>query len=310
MANFDINDIKGVIPAMVTPFDKDENLDEKKTRQLIDFLIEKKVNGLYIGGSTGEGFLMSLEERKRLTEIVCEQVAGRIPVIVHVGAIATKLSVELAQHAYEAGADAISSVPPFYWTFDNDSIYQYYKDISESTPLPMIVYNVPLAGLMGIDMIYRLAEIENVKGIKYTAISHFEIQMIKDSLGEDFKVYSGSDEMAISGLLHHADGLIGSFYSMLPDVFINIYQAMENEEIKEAKRYQELAVDIIMASLQYDYYSTIKLGLKWMGMDMGEVRRPFKPLNEEQISNYKAVLLKIKEKHNVKDCMLLNAIEE
>lgn len=110
--------------------------------------------------------------------------------------IFSRLSIDLAKHAYEKGADAISSVPPFYWRFDNESIFQYYKEISESTQLPMIVYNVPLAGLMGIDMIYKLAEIDNVKGIKYTATNHFEINLIKDNLGKDFMLYSGSDEMA------------------------------------------------------------------------------------------------------------------
>lgn len=308
MAKFDISEIKGVIPAMITPFNQNEELDEKKTRDLVEFLIEKKVNGLYIGGSTGEGFLMDIDERKKLTEIVCSQVNGRIPVIVHVGNIGTKMSIDIAKHAHENGADAISSVPPFYWRFDNESIFNYYKDISESTPLPMIVYNVPLAGLMGLDMIYKLAEIENVKGIKYTATNHFEIRLIKAQLGEDFMVYSGSDEMAISGLLHHSDGLIGSFYSMLPDLFIKIYDSMENKELEQAKNYQLMAVDIIMTSLKYDYYAAIKLGLSWMGLDVGSVRRPFKALTDAQKEQYKNDLLEIKGKYDF-TCDLLEAIK-
>ncbi|MGO1581260.1 MAG: dihydrodipicolinate synthase family protein [Peptoniphilaceae bacterium] len=308
MANFDMEDIKGVIPAMVTPFDKEENLDEEKTRQLIDFLIDHKVDGLYIGGSTGEGMLMSINERKKLTEIVCDQVNGRIPVIIHVGAISTKLSMDLAKHAYESGADAISSLPPFYWNFDSESIYQYYKDISESTPLPMIIYNVSLAGLMDIDMIYKLAKIKNVKGIKYTSISHFKIQIIKDNLGKEFKVYSGSDEMALSGLLHGADGLIGSFYSMIPDLFINLSKSVEEENINTAKQYQKLAVDIIISSLKYDYYSAIKLGIKWMGLDIGVPRRPFKPLTEKEVEEYVNSLDKLKDKYPDIDCSLLDSL--
>lgn len=308
VSNFDIKDIKGVIPAMVTPFDENENLDKEKTQNLVEFLIENKVNGLYIGGSTGEGFMMSLDERKLLVEYVVEQVKGRIPVIVHVGSISTKLSIELAKHAYEHGADAISSVPPFYWKFDNESIYNYYRDISEATPLPMIVYNVPLAGLMGLDMIYKLAQIENVKGLKYTATNHFEMRLIKNKLGKDFMIYSGSDEMAISGLLHEADGLIGSFYSMIPDLFEEIYSAMETSDIDKAKRYQLLAVDIIMASLKYDYYAAIKLGMNWMGQDVGQVRRPFKNLSSEEVDQYKADLLEIKENYRDLSCKLLNSI--
>lgn len=297
MSHFKIIDIKGVIPAMVTPFDEKEELDKKRVQNLVEHLIEKKVNGLYIGGSTGEGFMMTHEERKLLVEYVIEQVKGRIPVIVHVGSISTKLSVDLAKHAHQAGADAISSVPPFYWKFDNESIFQYYKEISESTPLPMIVYNVPLAGLMGIDMIYRLAEIENVKGIKYTATNHFEIKLIKEKLGKDFMIYSGSDEMAVSGLIHGADGLIGSFYSMIPDLFENIYEAMSKNDLKTASLNQQASVDIIMASLKYDYYAAIKLALQWMGVDAGIVRKPFKTLTKVQEESYRKDLTTIKNKY-------------
>ncbi|MDO5027274.1 MAG: dihydrodipicolinate synthase family protein [Tissierellia bacterium] len=308
MSSFDICDIKGVIPAMITPFDEKEELDKEKVQKLVEHLIEKNVNGLYLGGSTGEGFLMDHEERKLLVEYVIEQVRGRIPVIVHVGSISTKLSIDLAKHAYEKGADAISSVPPFYWRFDNESIFQYYKDISESTPLPMIIYNVPLAGLMGIDMIYKLAEIENVKGIKYTATNHFEINLIKDRLGKDFMLYSGSDEMAVSGLLHGADGLIGSFYSMIPDIFENIYAAMQEERLKEASLNQQVSVDIIMASLKYDYYAAIKLALSWMGIDAGRVRRPFKELSKDQEEEFRKDLLRIKDKYKDFECDLFKAL--
>lgn len=308
MAKFDINDIKGVIPAMITPFDENEELSKKMTEDLVEYLIKNNVNGLYIGGSTGEGFLMDIEERKKLVEYVIEKVNGRIPVIVHVGAISTRLSIELAKHAFEKGADAISSVPPFYWKFDNESIYQYYKDISESTPLPMIVYNVPLAGLMGLDMIYKLATIENVKGIKYTATNHFEMRLIKEKLGNNFMIYSGSDEMAMSGLIHGADGLIGSFYSMIPDLFEIIYNSINQNNLDLAKKNQQLAVDIIMESLKYDYYSAIKLGLKWMGIDAGQVRRPFKKLTNEQEIEYKNNLLKIKSNYKELKCNLLDSI--
>lgn len=308
MSHFEINDIKGVIPAMVTPFDEKEELDKTRVQKLVEHLINNKVDGLYIGGSTGEGFMMTHEERKLLVEYVIEQVNGRIPVIVHVGSISTKLSIDLAKHAHQAGADAISSVPPFYWKFDNESIFQYYKDISESTPLPMIVYNVPLAGLMGIDLIYKLAEIENVKGIKYTATNHFEIKLIKDKLGDDFMIYSGSDEMAVSGLIHGADGLIGSFYSMIPDLFENIYEAISKEDLKTASLNQQASVDIIMASLKYDYYAAIKLALQWMGLDAGVVRRPFKVLTKAQEENYKKDLNLIKNKYKNVECELFKSI--
>lgn len=120
MSKFDIKAFKGVIPAVLTVFDKEENIDEVGMRQLVSFLIDKGVNGLYLTGSTGEGFTMTSEERKKVVEIVIDETAGRVPVVVHVGAIGTKISIDLAKHAESVGADGISSVPPFYWKFNEN----------------------------------------------------------------------------------------------------------------------------------------------------------------------------------------------
>ncbi|MBL8596837.1 MAG: dihydrodipicolinate synthase family protein, partial [Devosia sp.] len=161
----------GVYPAMVTPFDENEELDEKRLRALINFLIERKLEGLYITGSTGESFLMSPDERKRVVEITVDEVKGRIPIIAHIGAIGTRVSIDLARHAEKAGVDAISSVPPFYWGFSGDQIHGYYADITASTSLPMLAYNVPMAAL-GFDIIKRIAGIDGMVGVKYTATTH------------------------------------------------------------------------------------------------------------------------------------------
>lgn len=304
MSNFKHNEIKGVIPALITPFDESENFDEGRTRKLVGFLLEQGVNGLYLTGSTGEGFLMSLDERKKCVEVVIDEVKGRVPVIVHIGAISTKLSIELAKHAENAGADAISSVPPFYWKFSENHIYNYYKDISDACSLPMIVYNVPLAGLMGFDFIKRLSTLENVKGIKYTASTHQDIYKCKE-LKEDFMVYSGADEMAVSGLFNEADGIIGSFYTMLPDLFIKLYNYVKDNKMQEAQRLQKMAVALIEASLKYDYYAVIKASTKWMGVDSGFVRRPFVALSEAEINAVKEEFRKIKAKYNEDDILVL-----
>ena len=138
MPAFDIKSITGVIPAMVTPFDENEALDEGRLRAVVRFLIGRRVEGLYITGSTGESFLMSPDERKRVVEVTVDEAAGRIPIIAHIGAIGTHSSIDLAQHAAAAGVDAISSVPPFYWGFSPDQIGGYYADLTRSTKLPMI----------------------------------------------------------------------------------------------------------------------------------------------------------------------------
>ena len=309
MAKFNIESFKGVIPAVLTVFDQNENIDEVGMRQLVSYLVNQNVDGLYLTGSTGEGFTMDNAERKRVVEIVIDEVAGRVPVVVHVGAIGTKLSIDLAKHAEAVGADGISSVPPFYWKFTENQIVKYYEDIAGATSLPMIVYNVPLVGLLGMNAIKRLAQIENVKGIKYTALSLYEITQIKDEIGEDFLVYSGCDELALEGLMVGADGIIGSFYNIMPELFIKIYTAYKQNDIVLANRYQHEAVQIIMYSLTYpSFYALMKTVLRWQGIEAGYCRAPFENLTPEVEAQYKEGFVALKVRYDLSDVAFLEVL--
>lgn len=310
MSNFKIQDFKGVIPALVTCFDEQENVDEARMRAVVKHLLGQGVQGLYLTGSTGETFLMTPEERNRVVSIVMEEAGGKVPVVVHVGDIGTKKSIALANHAHKAGADGISSVPPFYWKFSDDDIFGYYKDISDACPLPMIVYNIPLAGLVGYGMIQRLAGIEGVKGIKYTAATHFEMQRIKNEIGKDFLVYSGADEMAVSGLVFGADGIIGSFYNVIPELFIAINEAVARGDIETARKKQDIANKIIFTALDYDYIAMMKRMLAWMGVDAGYSRRPFTKYTAGQEEQIKERLRKIKRENpeDAKGVLLFEAL--
>lgn len=282
MAKFDITEIKGVIPAMITCFDENENVDVKRTEALTNYLIDKGIDGLYLTGSTGEGFLMTNEERKLVVETVCKVNKGRVPIIVHVGDIGTKKSIDLAKHARDCGADAISSVPPFYYKFNEEDIFNYYKDISDSVDLPMIVYNISLAGLMGKNLVKRLATCKNVKGLKFTSREHDDMCSLKRELGKDFMIYSGCDEMAISGLLHKADGIIGSFYNMMPETFIKINELAKQNKYQEAFEVQENATRLIHYFVQWDFFPIMRECLRNIGaVDAGYSRRPFAQPSKE-----------------------------
>lgn len=284
---YDISKIRGVIPAMITLFDENENVDVQRTRDLVEFLLTKNIGGLYLTGSTGEGFLMDHEERKLVVETVIDQVAGRCPVIVHVGDIGTRKTIQLAEHAWKAGADAISSVPPFYWKFSEDDIYGYYRDVAAATPLPMIIYNVPMAGMMGAGLIERIAQLPNVKGMKFTGRDHDTMSWLKERLGEDFIVYSGCDEMAFSGLCVGADGIIGSFYNVMPELFTGIYNAVQNGDLRTGRRLQQIGTDIILECIKYDYIALMRNMLGWRGVDAGFSRRPFRNYRDEELGDLK-----------------------
>ncbi|MBQ9495441.1 MAG: dihydrodipicolinate synthase family protein [Treponema sp.] len=281
MKKADLIKTLGVIPAMMTTFDEHENLDLTRAEKFTEFLISKGASGLYIVGSTGEGFLMSEDERKAFAETVIKTVDGRIPVIVHVGAIGTKKSIELAEHAAKAGASAVSSVPPFYYKFSANDVYSYYKELASATDLPFIVYNVPLAGLMSSSFIYRLAEIKNVCGLKFTGQNIDDICEIKHTLGNEFIVYSGCDEIATEGLLAGADGLIGSFYNLMCESFVEIFHLAKKRAWDEAIAIQKIVTRFIHFAVQWDYYQVMRECLKTIGIDTGVSRKPFTTLSAE-----------------------------
>lgn len=301
MGRFDITQIKGIIPAMLSFFDENEKVDVACTQVMTEFLLEHGSNGLYLTGSTGECFTMTAKERNLIVDTVLEQVNGRIPVIVHVGDIGTKKTIELAKHAYEAGADAVSSVPPFYWKFSPDQIYNYYKEVSEATPLPMIVYNIQLAGIMDKELLLKIAGLPNVKGLKYTSRSHDEMGSLKGTLGQDFMIYSGCDEMGFSGLCYGADGLIGSFYNLFPDLYRDIYDKVQASDIPGGMRLQHIADEVIFAALKYDFPSVLRNMLGWRGCKAGYSRRPFANYSDKELAGLKKDILDIKKKFDASE---------
>ena len=296
----DIKDFKGVIPAVISVFDKDENLDEQGTREFIRYLMSMDIGGLYLTGSTGETWLMTAEERMRQVEIVMEEVGDKVPVVVHVGAMSTREAVKLAKHAEKYGAAGVSSVPPFYFKYNADQIFNYYKDVAEATSLPMIVYNIPLAGMMTVDQIIRLSTIENVKGVKYTGTALFEVMQIKDGCKEGFQVYGGCDELGSSNIAIGVDGIIGSFYNVIADHYIRIWNAVKASDVALATKLQRQAVHVIFAGINSgSMMACMKVWLRAAGLPGGWSRRPFSNFSEEEEKALVAKLVAIDEEDGI-----------
>ena len=292
----DILDFKGVIPAVLSVFDKDENLDEQGTREFIRHLLRYDIGGLYVTGSTGETFLMTSEERMRQLEITMEEVGDKVPVVVHVGAMSTRETIRLAKHAEKLGAAGVSSVPPFYFKYNQDQIYNYYKDVAEATSLPMIVYNIPLAGMMTVDQIIRLSEIENVKGVKYTGTALYEVMQIKEGCKPGFQVYGGCDELGSSNISLGVDGIIGSFYNVIPDLYCRIWNAVKASDVPLATELQRKAVHVIFAGIRSgSMMACMKVWLRAAGIPGGWSRRPFSNFTEEEEKKLVAELVSIDE---------------
>lgn len=286
-----MKELKGVFPALLTPFTKENKINEKALQALVKMNLEKGVNGFYVGGSTAEAFLLSLEERKYILEIVADEVKGKCAIISHIGCISTGQAIELGRHAQKTGVDAVSSIPPFYYNFSFAEIKNYYFDIVNNIDVPMIIYNFP--AFSGVTL-----NSENVKdflsdsrfiGIKHTSSDFYSLERFKQ-IRKDTLVFNGFDEMFLSGLIAGADGGIGSTYNFMAEKFIAIYKLFHEGKIREAQAIQTQANDIIKVLAKVGVIPAEKEILNLMGLDFGECRRPFKKVDDEERELLKKLL--------------------
>ena len=174
-------------------------------------------------------------------------------------------------------------MPPFYFKFTEDQIFGYYRDIAEATDLPMIVYNIPLAGMMTVDMIRRLSEIGNVKGVKYTGTALYEVTQIRDACKKGFRIYGGCDELGALNIAHGVDGIIGSFYNCIPDLYLKIWDAVKRSDLNTAEDLQRKALHVIECGIRSrSMMACIKLWLRAAGVPAGYARRPFTNFSPEE----------------------------
>jgi N-acetylneuraminate lyase len=272
---------QGIWPALVTPSNAEGGVNVAVLRDLIEYQIAKGVDGFYIGGTTGEGIFMPLADRKLVAEVSMNQIKGRVPVIMHVGAIAAADAVDLAKHAYEHGAAGISSViPPMYENMDG--LVQYYRAVAGAVPqLPFMAYLLN-PRIDGVSLVSRLMDIPNFAGSKYTGPNMYEFRQILD-MGTGWTMFSGMDEQAIYGLMMGATGLIGSTLNFMPGVYRKIYEAVQQGRQGEAQEWQLRANRITAAMIAVGFSGALKSVLSdLVGQEMGAPRLPALPLSTEQ----------------------------
>lgn len=277
-----MNKFKGLFAALLTPFNEDSSINFDSLEKLVEFNIQNGINGFYVGGSTGEGLLLSIEERMQVFECVKKANKGRATLIAHVGTICTLDAIKMAKKAEELEYDAISAVAPYYYGFTLDAVLGYYNDIVNSTKLPMIIYNFPNSGGFTLtkDIANKLFENEKFIGIKHTSNDMFALNQFK-KLNREIVVYNGFDETLLAGLSMGADGAIGSTYNFMGKKFKKIISCFNSGEIETAKALQNEANEIICEMIKYGVFQSEKAILTEMGIDMGGCRKPFLPISSE-----------------------------
>lgn len=278
---------KGIFPAFYACYDDVGEISEDRTKELCNYLYNKGVKGLYVGGSSGECIYQNLEERKATLKYVAETLNGKCTLIAHVGAPSTRESVVLAEYASELGYDALSAIPPIYFKLPESSIYKYWTEIMNSTDLPFIIYNIPQTTGYNLSMklFKQLLENEKVIGIKNSSMPVMDIERFK-AVDEKVIVFNGPDEQYVSGRLIGADGGIGGTYGVMPELFLWAEEFVSAGNFTDARRIQRDINDIIIAlcSLNGSMYAAIKEVLKLRGINIGNVRGPLEPVTGEDLN--------------------------
>lgn len=279
----DIKKYQGVIPAFYACYDEDGKVSPERVRALTDYLIDKGVTGLYVGGSSGECIYQSVAERKLTLENVMDRAKGKVTVIAHVACNNTSDSMELAAHAESLGVDAIASIPPIYFHLPEHAIAKYWNDISSAAPnTDFIIYNIPqLAGVsLTLPLLREMKKNPRVIGVKNSSMPVQDIQMFHD---EGVIVFNGPDEQFISGLAAGAVGGIGGTYAAMPELYIKARELFYQGEVEKAGELQNDICRIIykMCSPRGNMYATIKEIIRLQGgPDVGSVRAPLAELIE------------------------------
>ncbi|WP_077325195.1 N-acetylneuraminate lyase [Virgibacillus siamensis] len=278
--------MKGIYSALMCSFDENGQVNEKGLREIVRYNIDvSEVDGLYVNGSTGENFLISADQKKRIFEIVKDEAGDSVKLIGQIGALNIDEAVDLAKFATDLNYDAISAVTPFYYKFDFDEIKDYYNTILENVDNNLIIYSIPaLTGVnMNLEQFGELFENEKVIGVKFTAPDFFLLERLRHAF-PDKLIYSGFDEMLLSASVLNIDGAIGSTFNVNGQRAKQIFNLAKTGQIEEARKIQKETNDMIAAILNNGLYQTIKEMLKVKGVEAGICRKPMKSLGEKGIA--------------------------
>ena len=279
---------KGIIPAVVTPIDSNERFLAASFESLLERLYTADVDGVYVCGQTGEGLLQTIEQRKKVAETATRNSPAGKQVIVHVGAYRTEDAVELARHASRVGAAAVSALPPL-GSYGFEEIRAYYQEIAAASDVPLLVYYFPeiCAAIKSADQILELCAIANVVGLKFTDFDLYRMRCIRQS---GSIIFNGRDEILAAGLLMGADGGIGTFYNVVPELFVDLYSRTLQGDWTGALETQDRINGIIQIALRFPAFPAVKQMLRWSGIDCGECIRPRTSLTPEQTTELRRQL--------------------
>lgn len=273
---------EGVFPALITPFNADNRIDVKSFRNIVEYVEKGGVAGVVACGTTGESATMSTQEHMDLIDLTVD--CAKTIVIAGTGSNNTTEAVELTRHAYDAGADAVLIISPYYNKPNNAGLIAHFSSIARSADIPVILYNVPsrTGQDMPLEVITELARIENIVGIKEASGNPVKVsRIIENTIDEDFVVLSGEDGLTLPLMCMGAVGVISVVANVVPEKMVDLVNAVKTNDLKTAQALHYELAPLTRALFAETNPIPVKRAMDMLGLANGRLRLPLAPLSRE-----------------------------
>ncbi|MBP1775674.1 MAG: putative dihydrodipicolinate synthase/N-acetylneuraminate lyase [candidate division NC10 bacterium] len=287
--------LRGILAALATPFTADgSKVNEAGLRELVDGLIAAGIHGVIPCGSTGEFPVLSMAERKRIAEVVMEQVAGRVPVVPHTGSCSTVDAIELSCHAEHLGADAVMVVQPYYEPTSLEELYDYFKDVSDAIHIPMMIYNNPVGTGMNPPVSFWMRIAREIPNVKYVKDSSGNISQVSELLlkhGREVVVFNGCDTIAFPVLAMGSPGAVWGAANVIPEQCAELFNLTDGGHLTEARDLWAKIWPVNQFLVTEGYTASVKAGANLYGFHVGNPRPPYRPLAPEKVAELRQLMI-------------------
>jgi 4-hydroxy-tetrahydrodipicolinate synthase len=267
---------KGVFPAITTKFTSQNQLDLGLFKKNLSAQLDAGINGIVLGGSLGEASVLTNDEKEILVKETLQFVEGKVPVIINIAEGSTDVAIELAQKASLWGAQGLMLLPPMRYKADDRETVQYFKDVAESTPLPIMIYNNPVDYKIDvtIDMFAELATVSNIQAIKESTRDVTNVTRLRNAFGDRFSILCGVDTLALEELVLGADGWVAGLVCAFPAETVAVFKLVKAGRIEEAINIYRWFMPLLELDIHSKLVQYIKLAESKTGLGSEFVRRP------------------------------------
>ncbi len=298
----DVSVLKGIIPPLITPVKENEDIDETALRKIVNHCIEKKLHGVFIGGTMGESLSSTQEQRDKSIRIALDEAKGRVPVLGGVMDSSTRRVIENIKRFEQMGGEYAVVSPVFYSTHAGTrETIRHFEEISKNTKVKILAYNIPAYTGLNVspEMVFEIAKIDKVVGIKDSSGNFVQfLKLLNHFRGTDFKVFQGLSALAGVSILMGADGLVLGYAPLFPEIYLDLYESSLRKDIERLKLLAPIIEDIAgINNLSTYSISATKYSMTMLGFSDKRMMKPSEPVKPEEEIVIQEAVHKINEEY-------------